>query len=277
MQQTTPSEYIFPSTDDEARRLEGQARLYGGVGFLAPFFAAQPRAVLDVGCGSGHFTRHAAARCPTAEVIGLDLDASRIAFARAQPGAGQLCFEHGDMTALPFAAGRFDLVFNRFALVHLRDPLAALREMARVTRPGGRVVAFDMVHEGIWFSPPKPALERVLATTIAILRERGAEPNQGLHLAVGLQRAGLQDVVAEVLPHAATSWAAGDGPGYEAYRENWAATVRSLAAMFGARFEAGLVDRALQELAPSAAPQLMVEITVLAHGVRGDGPPGSHG
>ncbi|HEY3352048.1 MAG TPA: class I SAM-dependent methyltransferase [Polyangia bacterium] len=258
-------DYVLPSSASEAARLEQQAALYGGTDFLRPFLAVRPREVLEVGCGTGCFCRHVGAQLPGRQVTGLDLDAGRIAYARARSATPNVRFEEGDLLHLPFDADRFDLVFCRFVLVHLADPTAALREMARVARPGGVVLAYDMVHDGIWFSPPKPAFARLLRAALDVMRERGMEPSQGLHLAPGMIRAGLAEVGVEVIPHHALA----AEPRFEAYRRNWLDTVTGLAEILGAHFDAGLVEEARAELEQRGADELLVELTVLAHGRKG--------
>jgi len=255
-------DYPLPSPDAEVRRLELQAGLYGGVGFLEPFLSCNPRTILDAGCGSGHFTRHVAEALPTATVIGLDVDESRLSFAQSKCSAGDLRYELGDMAAMPFEDGRFDLVFCRFVLVHDKDPTRALREMARVTRPGGHVVAYDMIHDGIWFVPERPAFAKVLRKVVDTLRERGAEPNQGLHLAAGMRHVGLADVSARVIPHHTLA----TEELYGAYRDNWIATLKSLAEKLGTLLDAELVQAALRELERESGDEFLVETTVLAWG-----------
>jgi ubiquinone/menaquinone biosynthesis C-methylase UbiE len=166
------------------------------------------------------------------------------------------------MAAMPFEDDRFDLVFCRFVLVHNQDPTSALQEMMRVTRPGGLVVAYDMVHEGIWFVPERPAFNKLLRRVIKLLRERGSEPNQGLHLAAGMRRAGLADISARVIPHHALS----TEELYSAYRDNWVATFESLAGKLGALLDAELVQAALSELKSVSGDEFLVETTVLAWG-----------
>lgn len=255
-------DYILPSSDEESERLGRQARLYGGVEVLRRLLDTRPARILDAGCGAGHFSLELARQCPFAELVGIERDPGRLDFARAHAAAPNLRFEAGDLHALPLDEDRFDLALCRFVLVHDQDPLAALRELARVTRPGGTVVAYDMVHEGIWFAPERPAFARLLARVCAILREQGAEPNQGLYLATGMIRAGLEQVRAQVIPHQAF----GADPLLEAYRENWIATVSSLEASLGARFEPGLAEAARAELERRTDGELIVEITVLAEG-----------
>jgi len=256
------TDYVLPSSDAESERLERQAGLYGGTGFLTPFLAARPEDVLEVGCGTGYFARHVAAQLPDSRVTGVDLDPTRLAFARARTTMPNVRFASGDLLHLPFADGSFDLVYCRFVLVHVPDPTAALQEMQRVARPGGIVVAYDMVHDGIWFAPPKPAFARLLRAALDVMRERGMEPSQGLHLASGMIRAGLAEVGVQVIPHAALA----AEPAFEAYRRNWLETVTGLAEILGARFDPALVAAARAELERRGADEFLLEITVLAHG-----------
>lgn len=100
--------------------------------------------ILDVGCGTGPATRIAARRvAPSGRVVGLDLDPVRLALARslaAQDGLDIEWFE-GSALDLPFAAGSFDVVLCCLTLQFLPDREQGLRELHRVLKPGGRVVA----------------------------------------------------------------------------------------------------------------------------------------
>jgi SAM-dependent methyltransferase len=93
--------------------------------------------VLDVGCGSGLTLVLAAERGAT--VSGLDVSPGLLGVARARlPGAD---LRDGDMESLPFTDAAFDAAVGVNAFQFAGDPRRALREAARVTRPGGRVVA----------------------------------------------------------------------------------------------------------------------------------------
>jgi SAM-dependent methyltransferase len=95
--------------------------------------------VLDVGCGDGTFTEEAAL-C-TGDVVGLDVSRTML-----DAGAARLAhvpgirWVQGDATALPFPDASFDVVMAVAMLGVLPDPAAAIREFARVLKPGGRVV-----------------------------------------------------------------------------------------------------------------------------------------
>lgn len=94
--------------------------------------------VLDVGCGTGIVTRHAAQRVgATGHVTGLDLNPAMLAVAsRIRP---DIEWRRGDAADLPFDDDAFDVVTCQAAAMFFPDLVAALREMGRVTRPGGRI------------------------------------------------------------------------------------------------------------------------------------------
>lgn len=95
--------------------------------------------LLDVACGTGVVARAAAGRViPDGSVTGLDLNPAMLAVARRV--SPQIDWRQGDVAALPFADGGFDVVTCQAAVFFFPDPTAALGEMARVTRTGGRVV-----------------------------------------------------------------------------------------------------------------------------------------
>jgi SAM-dependent methyltransferase len=100
------------------------------------------RRVLDVGCGFGLETlRLAELVAPDGKVTGVDLSVDFIAEARRRAAAAGLDVElaPGDAQQLPFPDAAFDVTRTERVLIYLDDPLRALAEMVRVTRPGGRV------------------------------------------------------------------------------------------------------------------------------------------
>lgn len=94
--------------------------------------------VLDVGCGTGVLARAAADRVTAAsQITGLDCNGGMLAVARRiRP---QIDWHQGNATALPFKDDSYDVVLSQFALMYFPDRIAALREMIRVLRPGGRL------------------------------------------------------------------------------------------------------------------------------------------
>ena len=121
---------------------------------------------LDVATGTGDLAIELAGR--GAEVVGLDFSEGMLALAREK--APQLRFEQGDALALPFADGEFDAATVGFGARNFADLGRGLVEMARVVRPGGRVVVLEITTPqrpplswffGLWFDRAVPALGRL--------------------------------------------------------------------------------------------------------------------
>lgn len=101
--------------------------------------------VLDVACGPGLTSCAFAAMAES--VTGIDLTPAMIEQAELQAshrGLANVAFKVGDIGALPFPDDSFSIVFTRYSFHHLLDPAAALAEMARVCKRGGRVVVVDV-------------------------------------------------------------------------------------------------------------------------------------
>ena len=99
--------------------------------------------VLDVGCGTGVVTR-AIARLigPSGKVVGLDVNDAMLQMARhfaAQEGLGVITWQQGDAAAMPFPEASYDVVLCQQGLQYFPDCAAALREVARILVPGGRL------------------------------------------------------------------------------------------------------------------------------------------
>lgn len=96
---------------------------------------------LDVGSGTGQLARTLLARSETLEVVGIEPAASYVAYARDRLRDPRARFEIGDAQALCFPDDSFDGAFALLVLQEIPDPAAAVREMRRVTRPGGLIAA----------------------------------------------------------------------------------------------------------------------------------------
>jgi len=156
--------------------------------------------VLDVGCGLGHEGRRLAERVgPRGRVVGIDANPAMITEARRR-GVGltlPISFEVGDAHQAGFADDTFDLCRTERVLRYVDNPEAVLSEMARLTRPGGSVLAFDFDSDQTVVDAP----DRVLVRRIAdVLDAAVPHPWIGRQLFGLFQRAGLRDV--RVVPHA---------------------------------------------------------------------------
>ncbi|MGN6360720.1 MAG: methyltransferase domain-containing protein [Thermomicrobiales bacterium] len=153
---------------------------------------APGQTVLEVGCGSGVFLPLLAREVgPQGRVVGLDHAPAFVAEARARVAAaglaGVVTVEAGDAYHLPFPDAAFDAAHCERVLMHLDDPGAALREMARVVRPGGVVVAAEPDWTGIRIDHPDRAGFDLLYRRAMNQRH----PDMGLTLYRRLAEAGL--------------------------------------------------------------------------------------
>jgi ubiquinone/menaquinone biosynthesis C-methylase UbiE len=126
--------------------------------------------VLDLGCGPGDHTRELAALvAPDGRAVGVDFSASMVdeATRRQAASAAPATFEQGDAQQLRFPTGTFDACRTERMLCHVPDCEAALREMVRVVRPGGRVGILDVDMAGFLIDSSDHALTGAFVSAMA--------------------------------------------------------------------------------------------------------------
>lgn len=167
---------------------------------MAALALAPGEAVLEVGCGNGVFLPLLArAVGPTGRVVGLDHAPTFVAEARARVAGegldGHVTVEEGDAYRLPFPDDTFDAAHCERVLLHLDDPTAAIRELRRVVRPGGRVVAAETDWGGLRLDhPDREAFDLLYARWLSGTRQ----PDMGLTLRRRFAEVGL--MAREVAP-----------------------------------------------------------------------------
>jgi len=191
------SDYVLGNTDAEHERLIWQAarvapiteRLFREAG-IGP-----GQRVLDIGSGVGDVAMLAARLVgPSGEVVGIERDPKSIAKARARVAEARLHnvnFTQSDVGEIPDSEP-FDAAVGRFILMWLPDPVAALRSLSRLVRPGG-VFAF---HEASWapllaLLAPLPLWSATASIIHETLLRTGANPEMGPDLYQKFQEAGL--------------------------------------------------------------------------------------
>ena len=187
-----------------------------------PWFQTLSGSVLDVGAGTGALSLDLAWRAGgNGHVTAVDRDAEalEIACALAERVGVKIATLPGEATALPVADASQDTIVARFVFQHLPEPLAALREMRRVARPGGRIAIFDVDDEVTISEPPEPECVVKLHEAIRVLQsQRGGNRLMGRELYRLMREAGLTNVQVIVIPRVRLGLQNGRSAEAEAYQ-----------------------------------------------------------
>jgi SAM-dependent methyltransferase len=190
------SAYVHGYDAREVLRLQDQA---GTLVDLLHADTAYPAgsAVLEAGCGVGAQTVTLARRSPEARFTSVDVSAASLAEAERRVAAAQLrnvTFRRADIFDLPFAAASFDHVFVCFVLEHLAEPVAALRALKTLLRPGGTITVIEGDHGSAYFHPDSAAAHDAIGTQIELQKRAGGDALIGRQVFPLLTGAGFDDV-----------------------------------------------------------------------------------
>jgi len=187
--------------------------------YLLPELAGG-RSLLDVGCGPGTITVDFAARLAPGRVVGIDAAAGIVEQATAlaaSRGLDNAEFATADLYELPFADDEFDIVHAHQVLQHIADPVAALREMRRVARPGGVVAVREVDYHGTIWAPQSDGLERWMDVYQQVHRGNGGEPDAGRRLRGWAIEAGFTEIASS-----ASVWCFADDDERAWWGDSWA-------------------------------------------------------
>jgi len=175
----------------------------------ASFLGLKPgMRIVDVGCGTGDFTRYIASLVPgKSTIIGVDARSASLRSAEKETArekfTSKISYRKGDVYKIPVDDDWADLVCCRTLIMHLTKPVEAVKEMARVTRKGGTVAAFERGTIGALFIPGEEKLTR-LALRLGKAYVDGVRRLEGKYFDVGerlptiFREAGLRQMMAEI-------------------------------------------------------------------------------
>jgi SAM-dependent methyltransferase len=157
---------------------------------------------LDLGCGSGDVTVELAHLAPKGKAVGTDLDAEKVELARREAtdaGVSNVDFRIDDVMDPPRDRELYDVIYARFLLTHLTDPVRALECIRARLAPGGVVIVEDIDFTGHFCHPHSDSFWRYVDWYSTAVQARGADPNIGPRLPGLLRDAGLVDVGVNVV------------------------------------------------------------------------------
>lgn len=193
-------DYVLATGDEGASRLHLLDEVYGASSRAACEAAGLGAGwrVADVGCGVGDLSCWFAERVgPDGSVIAMDVSADQLRHGRERAGRlglGNVSFVEGSAYEPGLPLGELDLVFCRFLLCHLQRPADALAQMAALLRPGGTLVAQDMVMASMFSDPPSRAYPRFIELGAEVGAALGVDYDVGRRLLGMFRDLGLAEL-----------------------------------------------------------------------------------
>lgn len=186
------TQYIHGVSPEEQGRLSLLNRLTNQA-FLE-FLEVHPYdQVLEMGSGLGIMAQTLAATYPTISVTGIEYSGEQLA--QCPPATDRLSFVQGDAHRLPFEDNTFEVVYGRYILEHVRDPLLVLAEAYRVLKAGGRLFVQENTISLFRQYPECPTFDQVWNKFIRLQTQLGGDAEIGKKLFSYCHKTGFEQVV----------------------------------------------------------------------------------
>ena len=153
--------------------------------------------ILDFGCGPGSISVGLAKAVEPGELHGVDMEESHVDIARMvahSQGLQNAFFHVGDVCALEFEDGYFDVVHCHNVLMHVPDTQAALAEAKRVLKPGGLIACREMIIQSSFTYPDFGIIHKSYEMFEDLIAADDGHPNMGKELKGHILKAGFGDV-----------------------------------------------------------------------------------
>lgn len=213
------STYIHGTEPSEQERLAELNRITNAA-FVQYLHIVPGLDVLEVGSGLGILAAAVADADEDVHVVALEQSRAQIAAAVSHSRVRHV---QGDAHALEFPDATFDVVYARYLLEHVADPERVLREMRRVTKPGGRVAVCENDVSLLRLDPPCPAFDRAWEQFMAHQAQLGGDSRIGHRLFRLFRSAGFSNIELSIQPE--VHWHG--SPGFVAWMQNLVGNLES--------------------------------------------------
>jgi SAM-dependent methyltransferase len=216
-------EYIHGTSPQEQTRLDGLNRITNK-SFIDYLGDGRDLRICDFGCGLGILVNDMATKYPSAEIVGLEISADQYQeAARIHQDRANVTLIQTDVLKSDLPENYFDITYCRYLLEHVPDPVAVVREMARVTKPDGKVVSQENDLYNVIYHPPIDGHDQVMDQFCGLQIEMGGAPFIGRELFDIYKSAGVKQIELSYAPEIYTE----DEP------ENYRAWLANALSIFG--------------------------------------------
>ncbi len=188
--------YVHGYSQREEQRLRDQADTLAQLLHSDTVYPAGS-SILEAGCGVGAQTVFLAANNPEARITSIDISEDSLAKAKETVGKRDITnvvFQKADIFAMPFDTESFDHIFLCFVLEHLKEPVAALKNLTKYLRKGGSLTVIEGDHGSFYCHPQTKEASRAVQCLVDIQAMTGGNALIGRQLYPLLKHAGMQDV-----------------------------------------------------------------------------------
>jgi SAM-dependent methyltransferase len=190
------TKYVHGYTNREATRLNDQANTLDELIHNDTIFKKNSL-ILEAGCGVGAQTKIIAPKNPDSKFISIDISQESINEAGQLTdslGISNVEFEQADIFSLPFKDEVFDGIIVCFVLEHVNNPASALKELLRVLKKDGTLIAIEGDHGSTFFYPDSQYAHDAIDCQVQLQKQHGGNSNIGRELYPLMDSVGLTDI-----------------------------------------------------------------------------------
>ncbi len=197
----TKETYVLGVGEKGQERLDILNKVYGPRSrqFLFTVDAEKAKKIASVGCGTGNMEIWLAQTFEDAEVLAIDASEEQLKIGEeraSQKGVKNVSFLLKDVYNFDYEK-QFDLVYCRFLLIHLKDPISALRNLIRSVKPGGFLIIEEIQNNSMFVYPENTCFAEAVALVEKIGELQQVDYNLGCKLHTMLYENGMKDIVIE--------------------------------------------------------------------------------